>query len=142
MHFRLGFDYDPFKPGLEYKFALEEAERAGANIEFMGNQFNDSTISKLFHETRFNIPEYLLNRWHYQNSLWSQELLVNRNKVRLVGAKAFTEKCLDEHLINWYIQATDKFFPQMKRVMIDNRDEELYRQIDRSKGKRVVALVN
>ena len=29
--------------------------------------------------------------------------------------------------MNWYIQSTDIFFPKIKKIMIDERDEDLFR---------------
>lgn len=54
----------------------------------------------------------------------------------------FAEKCLDAHLINWYIQTMDIFFPKFKSIFIDRKDEDLFRQIDECNEKRVVAVVN
>ena len=53
-----------------------------------------------------------------------------RHKLNLVGPSAFTEKCLDTYSTNWFIQATDIFFPKLKKIFIDEKDEELFRQID------------
>ena len=54
----------------------------------------------------------------------------------------FTEKCLDQYLINWFIQSTDLFFPKFKSIFIDRRDDDLFRQIDQSKESKIVAVVN
>ena len=65
-----------------------------------------------------------------------------RAKLALVGPSAFTEKCLDTYSTNWFIQCTDIFFPKLKKIMVDERDEDLFRQIDQSKGEKIVVLVN
>jgi len=44
--------------------------------------------------------------------------------------------------MNWFIQSADTFFPKIKKIMIDERDEDLFRQIDQAKGEKVVVLVN
>ncbi len=60
----------------------------------------------------------------------------------MAGPKTFTEKCLDQHLINWYIQNLDLFFPRFKEIFVDKRDEDLFRHIDECEGKTIVAVVN
>jgi len=44
----------------------------------------------------------------------------------MVGAQAFTEKVLDTNMMNWFIQSADVFFPNVKKIMVDERDEELF----------------
>jgi len=94
-HFRLGFDFNFYRPGLETKFACEAAEKVGANLEFAGPELDGNTLGRLAHETRLNIPEYVAKRYQYHSSQWTDELISNRIKVGLVGPAAFTEKCLD-----------------------------------------------
>jgi len=62
-HFKFGFDFNLTRPGLETKFALEAAENVGANIEFAGCELDGDTISRLAHETRLNIPDYIIRRY-------------------------------------------------------------------------------
>jgi hypothetical protein len=52
------------------------------------------------------------------------------DKLAHVGAAAFTEKCLDTYSVNWFIQASDVYFPQLKRIFVDERDSDLFQQID------------
>ena len=94
------------------------------------------------HETRFNVPEYALKRFQYLQSRWSNEMLANRQKLSMVSSSAFTEKQLDSSMMNWFIQSTDIFFPRFKKILIDEKDTELFRQIDQVKGDRVVVVVN
>lgn len=69
-------------------------------------------------------------------------MMSNRQKIAQAGPRAFTEKCLDQHLINWYIQATDIFFPRVKEIFVDKRDEDLFKAVDTCEGQRVVVVVN
>lgn len=48
----------------------------------------------------------------------------------MVGPQAFSEKCMDASNVNWFIQSMDVFFPYLKKVCIDEKDEELFRAID------------
>ena len=114
------------RPGLEAKFACEAAERVGANLEFMGPDLDKQTWQRLMHETRFNALEYFVRRFQYFQSRWINETLSNRQKLQMVGPTAFSEKCLDANQMNWYIQSADVFFPKIKKVMIDEKDEDLF----------------
>lgn len=89
-----------------------------------------------------NAVAYLARRFQWRESQWITERNANSDKIAFVGPAAFTEKCLDQHLVNWYIQACATFFPQFKRIFVDEKDEELFEQIDQSKGKKIVVLVN
>jgi hypothetical protein len=68
----------------------------------------------------------MLKRFQYALSHWIDELKMNRQKLSMVGAKTFTEKCVDQHLINWYTQHTDIFFPKVKEIFVDKRDEDIF----------------
>jgi len=59
-HFRLSANYQ--KPGLEVKFALEEAEKLGAKTYFLGANLDQRTWHSLFHETRTTVPHYFFKR--------------------------------------------------------------------------------
>jgi hypothetical protein len=64
--------------------------------------------------------------FQYRDSQYPDELKDNIAKLRHVGPQAFTEKCMDTHNLNWYIQATDIYFPKLKRIFVDERDQELF----------------
>ena len=70
------------------------------------------------------------------------EMLSNRQKIQLVGPAAYSEKCLDANQMNWIIQSTDVFFPKIKKILVDERDEDLFTEIDQAQGDKVVVLVN
>ena len=44
--------------------------------------------------------------------------------------------------MNWYIQSASTFFPQFKRIFVDEKDEDLFEQIDKHSGEKIVVLVN
>lgn len=62
--------------------------------------------------------------------------------IGMVGPQAFTEKVLDANMMNWYIQSAATFFPKMKKIIIDERDEDLFTQIDNAQGEKIVVVVN
>ena len=65
-----------------------------------------------------------------------------RQKLAIVGSSAFSEKCMDAHGTNWYIQNAEIFFPNLKKILIDDKDEDLFRAIDNAQGDKIVVLVN
>jgi len=134
--------WDPLAPGLEIKFACEEAEACGAKLEFLGNEMDQETYQRLLHETRFNVLRFLYKKAATFYSKWWFEARENKNKISFVGPRAFTEQCLDEYLMNWYIQAMDLYFPETKRIFVDKRDDDFFRRIDLHPGKKIVVVVN
>jgi hypothetical protein len=86
------------------------------------------------HETRFNVPDYILKRFQYHSSRWTFEMQSVRQKLALVGPQAFSEKCLDAPQMNWFIQSADIFFPKFKKICVD--------EIDAAKGEKIVVVVN
>ena len=73
---------------------------------------------------------------------WTHERNSNLQKLQQAGPASFAEKCLDPYLINWYIASLSNFFPNIKRVFIDQKDKDLFNAIDRCGGERIVAVVN
>ena len=73
-HYRWGFDFKFWRPGLEIKYACETAERLGAKLNFLGPELNNETWDRLYHETRMNAPHYVLKRLNYHLSPWTDEL--------------------------------------------------------------------
>lgn len=108
----------------------------------MGSELDQRTWGRLFHETRFNLLHYIAKRIQYRETFWADEMMANRHKMGLVGPSAFTEKCLDSGLMNWFIQATDIFFPKFKEIFVDQKDEELFQQIEKAEGDTIVVVVN
>lgn len=130
-------------PGLEIKYACEEAERLGAELHFMGPELNNITWHRLYHETRFNIPYTLKQLWEYAGTRWSAESIQNIQKLQLTTPSTYVETCCDPYHLNWYIQNLEMMIPSLKRTLIDKRDMALYKYITRqAEGKRVVAVVN
>ena len=123
-------DYRVDLPGLEVKYACEAAEKVGAKIHFMGAELNSDSAKRLAHETRLTLLDYLRQRFMHKNSLWTYERNNNQQKQLLVGPAAYTEKCMDQNQINWYVAATATFFPHFKRIFVDEKDEDIFEQID------------
>ena len=59
---------------MEIKFACEAAEKVGAQLLFLGPELDIETWDRLQHETRLNLPHYLLKRLNYMQTTYSEEL--------------------------------------------------------------------
>ena len=113
-HFKFG-PYDPTKEGLEIKFACESAEDVGARLEFMGSELDQQTRDAIYHETRFNLPSYLIERIKKHDTRWAVEREAMIANVAKSGYRTWIEKSCDEYMTNWYIQNLALFFPHLKK---------------------------
>jgi len=129
-HFSFGSEFHFLRPGLEVKYACEAAEQVGAKVQFLGSEMNQDTWKRIYHETRFNCSQYMWRRMKWRDTCYEDELYSNWHKMSTVSPSAFTEKCLDANQMNWFIQATDLFFPRLKEIFIDQRDDDLFKAID------------
>lgn len=75
-------------------------------------------------------------------TFWQNERIETINRLHNSEPHQFSEKCLDSNLINWYIQSMDVFFPKFKKIFVEERDDDLFKQIDKSPHKKVVVVVN
>ena len=108
----------------------------------MGSEINPVTYERMYHETRMTLLQYIVRRCMYIGTFYTRENDSNKQKIAQAGPRAFTEKCLDQHQINWYTQSAEIFFPRVKEIFVDKRDEDLYTHIDNAEGKKIVAVVN
>lgn len=129
-------------PGLEVKYACDEAEALGAKLLFAGHEFDNETWERLIHEKRINKRFQNIFRKMQLGKRWRKELYDNVIKIETTTPAQFTEKCLDQEMVSWYIQCLDKLYPWFKRIVIDQKDEDLFAKIDQAEGKKIVAVVN
>lgn len=97
---------------------------------FVGQELNNETWEQMLHEKRINQRVMNLVRKAQLNHRWIKELHDNNIKITTNTAATFTEKCLDQEMIAWYIQCMDKLYPHLKRICVDQKDEKLFSQID------------
>lgn len=143
--YKFGYDFDFYTPGLEIKYACEEAEKIGAELHFLGPELDNVTWHRLYHETRLNIPRVIPQFAYYfvPGAPWGQELENHTKKLHLYGKSPFVEKNCDASVMSWYIKSLEKIFPFLKKAIIDQRDMALYKAITKSTNhKRIVAVVN
>src|SRR5690606_17189335 len=101
--FRLPMNYNPVMPGLEVKYALEEAEKSGSKIVYLGYEIDDITISRLYHENRYTVLKTVLNFLTKMNRKYLNELTDFVNQVHQHGLRKYIESSCDSYFINWYI---------------------------------------
>lgn len=141
--YRTGEHFQFHRPGLEIKYACEEAEKLGADLQFLGPELNNITWHRLYHETRLNVPQMLFNRWKVSGTRWTTEFKNNHQKLQLTTPASYVETCCDQYLINWYIKSLELLCPEFKKLFIDKRDIGLYKAITKNTNhKRIVAVVN
>lgn len=137
-------DFTPFTPGLETKFALEAAEKSNAKIHFGGVDFDPVTIEALRNETNM-YPTTVLWRsrifGRLQNA-WSSDHNDFSKILRTRGGEAFAES-MDRSRANLMVALFSKVAPQQKRILVDARDEGIFRDLyKRCEGEKIVAVVN
>ena len=90
-----------------------------------------------------NVTHYMYKRiQYYGHMFYNYERYETGVRIKHSEPAQFTEQCLDSHLVNWYIQNLDIFFPKFKTIFIDKRDEDLFRAIDKCGEKKIVVVVN
>ena len=126
-HFSIPDNFAPWAPGLEVKFACEEAEKLGAKTYFLGAESCQRTWKRLYHEKSMNALHYLKQRFAYMGiGFYSEEREELISRLHNSEPAQFAERCVDPYMINWYIQSLDIFFPAVKRIVIDQRDDDLF----------------
>lgn len=112
-------NFHMMRPGLEMKYACESAEKVGAKLGFLGAELDQSTWQRMFHEKRMNVLDYMVRRFERKFTFWMNERLAFSQKLACSTPASFSEKCLDAHAVNWVIQATDAYFPNLKKIFVD-----------------------
>lgn len=94
-------DYNPFAPGLEVKYAMEEGTKCGAKLVHLGYEFDEHAMSRFYHENRYTV---LKSVWYYltkMNSHYNSEMIEFRDHLHAYGVKKFIESNFDQYTINW-----------------------------------------
>lgn len=101
--FGLPQDFNPFLPGLEVKYALEEASRLDSRVVYLGYEIDENTNTRLYHETRNSVLKALVNSWKFSTNVkYSTELTDIQSQINNYGLKKFLESSCDQFFINWY----------------------------------------
>lgn len=137
-------DFTPFTPGLEIKFALEAAEKAKSKIHFGGVEFDPVTVEALRTETSMYAHTAL---WRARQLLRSQNAWASQyhdfhRTLVTRGGEAFAES-LDRSRSNFMVGLLSKYAPEQKKIPIDLRDENIFRDLyKKCEGESIVAVVN
>lgn len=100
--FHAPLEFNPFHPGLEMKFALEEATKANSNVVFLGYEFNRKTIDRMYHENRYTVVKALYNTLKLASNMnYSIEMKEYCDQVNSYGIKKFLESSCDQYFVNW-----------------------------------------
>jgi len=137
-------DFTPFIPGLEMKYALEEAEKNNTHVHFAGMAITDSTIQSLRAETRMNFLSliYRFNWKTRQIRHWRSEWVDEMAMLSNHGGEGYSE-IVDDFRANWWVGMFEKAAPLQKNIMVDNIDKGFFRTLyEDLPGKNIVAVVN
>jgi hypothetical protein len=91
INFYSGSHFKFYIPGLEIKYACEAAEKVGAKLMFLGPELNNVAWHRLYHETRINIPQTVMNTWRYLGTRWTTEARTENQKLELTTPSSFSE---------------------------------------------------
>ncbi len=134
--FGLPYDFNPFAPGLEVKYALEEAEKLNAKIVYLGYEIDNATHVRLEHENRNTLVRFIVNCYKlYKNRLYDIEMGEFQSQISQYGVRKYLESSCDQYTMNWMIKVFEKVFPEIKRIMIESREENIFEKLMENKGK-------
>ena len=93
-------EYNPFTPGLEVKYTIEEANKLNANVVYLGYELDQLTKEKLYHETRFSILKTVMAMTTLKGT-YGREFTDYYTQITNYGTKKFIESSCDQYFINW-----------------------------------------
>jgi hypothetical protein len=98
----LPFDYNPVLPGLETKYALEEATKLNSKIVYLGYELDKTAQQRIYHETRYTLIKSIWNYNKFFNrESYRNELLEFKLQKDNYGLRMFIESNCDQYFINW-----------------------------------------
>ncbi|EGR31941.1 hypothetical protein IMG5_099690 [Ichthyophthirius multifiliis] len=136
-------DFHPFVPGLEMKFAIEEAQKLQIPVTLGGLAIDDVSIQALKNEPRMDpLSQLYYGFTCLHNSFWKREHYDNYNVLDVQGGETFAES-LDRYRLNWFVKYFEKLAPYQKKILIDQKDEDIFYTLYRNMpGKKIFAVVN
>jgi hypothetical protein len=93
-------DFNPVMPGLEVKYAIEEAKKLDSKVVFLGYEVDDNTVHRLYHENRNTVLKTAW-RWLTKNAKYNTEFSNHRRQVQQHGIRRYLESNCDQYTINW-----------------------------------------
>lgn len=75
-------------------------------------------------------------------SVWANQYNDFKNTLYSRGGEAFAES-FDRSRANFLVQILNKVAPQQKNILVDQRDERIFRDVyEKCEGEKIVAVVN
>ena len=136
-------NFKPFTPGLETKFALDEASQLGAEVHFGGSEFDPITLEALRQETDmyFHTALWRARLFQRHSVAWKSDYKDFFDILHTRGGEAFAES-IDRSRINLMVQMLNKVAPKQKSILVDQRDERIFRDLYNMNSNKIVAVVN
>lgn len=140
----LSDDFNPFTPGLETYYACRYSCRNDIPKYYGGIEFDPITIEALRQEPNL-YPHTLFWRGIRKSfgiaSSWATQYDDFMNTMHVRGGEAFAES-IDRSRINFLVGFLSKVAPLQKKILVDQRDERIFRELYSLKHKNIVAVVN
>lgn len=137
-------DFGLLTPGLETYYALKYAADNNIQQKFGGHVFDPLTVEALRLEPDL-YPHTLfwkaIRKTTPMASSWTSQYDDFINTLHVRGGEAFAES-IDRSRINFLVGCLSRVAPKQKQILIDARDERIFRDINEIKGKNIVAIVN
>jgi len=104
-------DFHPFIPGLEIKYAIEEANKLKVPVVLGGLEIDDVTLAALKVEPRMDPVSQLWYGYRaLHNAFWRREHHDTYATLDVVGSEAYAES-IDRSRINWFVKYFEKLAP-------------------------------
>ncbi|CAD8124528.1 unnamed protein product [Paramecium sonneborni] len=136
-------DFHPFIPGLEMKYAIEQAQAQGANVIFGGLAISNADLLSLKTEPRFDPLSVSLNFIKLLSQVrWRRERQDLAFQLAVLGGEQFAES-IDKYRASWFVKLFEKLSPHQKKILVDRKDIEIFETLYKhTPGKNIVAVVN
>ena len=72
---------------------------------------------------------------------WTSQYSDFITTLHVRGGEAFAES-IDRSRINFFVSLFNRIAPKQKQILVDQRDERIFREIYDTKHKNIVAIVN
>lgn len=124
-------------------YAIQEAQKLGAQVHFGGLAIEKPTLEALNQEKRIDVLTLAYKgMFALDNSHWRNEHRDLYQTLASIGGPAFAEG-LDYYRISWLVKYFEKLSPDYKRILVDQKDVEIFKTLyEKIPGKKVVAVVN
>lgn len=123
--------------------ALKYAEKSGAKSIFGGGEYDAETLDALKISKGLS-PFSLHYRKFKMLSLANTDtyaLFDFFNTAQVRGGEAFAES-MDRSRANFMVYLFSRLAPNQKKILVDLRDERIFRDLYATKSKTIVAVVN